>query len=815
MATTIDRVRRAVAQTPWAILPEKLEQICEFLAARAEGRLSAGEIEAAIGDRRPKQRMQGGGVAVLPVYGTISQRMDMLSEMSGGTSTENLAAAFDRYMADPDISTVVLDIDSPGGTVPGVMELSDKIFEARGKGKRIVAVANSMAASAAYWIATAADELWVTPSGVVGSVGVYTIHQEGSRMFDEAGITTTIIKAGEHKAEGNPYEPLPEDARAYTQAQIDEIYGEFVGAVARNRGVTVAKVESDFGQGRVLKAKGAIAAGMADRVGTLEQVLAELGVSRMQRRDEARMDTTITSETISGDVTAALIPIEAAGIGTGVTRWVGVDQTPTVYRITGNPIQVETTDAPEAASEEAKHAPITEPAPEARETVMSKQTDVAAQNGAVEETATTDSAATVRVDVDFRAERERSKAITELCEMHGIRGEAADYIATGASVNEVVGKIRDRATENLSAMKASHVEMSEKEQRAYSINRAILAAADRTQGDAPKVDDGFEREVSEHIRERMPKDYKSRGGFFAPMAVLNTGTATAGGNTVFTQEGEFIDMLRARMKVAELGATILTGLEGGTLAFPKQTGAGSWTWVAENPGSDVALSDATVGQVLLAPKAGQSATSYTRQLLAQSSISVENFVRSDMSLAAALGIDLAAIEGNPSVDANAPRGILYTAGIGDVEGGANGAAPTYAHAVDLETAIAIDNADIGSMAYLSTPGVRGKLKKTEQFTSGEAVWTGGREGEVNGYPAHISTQVPSDLDKGTSTAVCHAIIFGVWSQLLIGYWGAMEVVVDPYTKKRQGLIEVSNFQIAGVAVRHAEAFAAMKDALVS
>jgi HK97 family phage major capsid protein len=356
------------------------------------------------------------------------------------------------------------------------------------------------------------------------------------------------------------------------------------------------------------------------------------------------------------------------------------------------------------------------------------------------------------------------------------------------------------------------VELNEKEKRAYSVNRAILANADRILGEKASVDDGFEREVSEQIRENLPKDYKSRGGFFAPMAVLNTGSAGAGGNTVFTREGSFIDMLRAQMKVAELGATILTGLEGGTLAFPKQTGASSWSWVAENPGSDVALADVAFGQVLLAPKAGQSATSYTRQLLAQSSISAEQFVRADMNLAAALGIDLAAIASLGT--GNSPTGVLGTSGIGSVAGGTNGLAPTYAHMVDLETEIAVDNADIGTLAYLTTPGIRGTLKKTLEFpdtASSKAVWTGGKEGEVNGYAAHVSTQVPNNLTKGSSSD-CHAIIFGVWSQLLIGYWGAMEVVVDPYTKKRQGLIEVSNFQMVGLAVRHAEAFAAMKDA---
>ncbi len=805
MSTSIERVRRAVAQTPWAILPEKLEQICEFLALRADGKLSADEIHAAVGQRRTGGKIQSGGVAVLPIYGTISQRMDLMSEMSGGTSTESVGRAFDQMMADAEIGTIVLDVDSPGGTVPGVMELSDKIYKARGKGKRIVAVANSMAASAAYWIATAADEVVVTPSGVVGSVGVYTIHLSYAGAMEMEGVEATIIKAGEHKAEGNPYEPLPADAKAFAQSQINEIYGEFVGAVARNRGVSRADVEANFGQGRAVKAKGAVKAGMADRIATLEAVLRELGVSVGQQSSVRAAEVVASPAVLAADILAS-----------GV-QWSGGPLVTPRADVIVYEVEQDTAGASEAAPEEDTLAPTIEPAPKAKENTVEIPTTAAQTNGAAPSiSAGTESAGlTVTNVVDFRAERERASAINALCEMHGIKGEASAFIESGASVQAVVGQIRERAQANLDAMKASHVEMSETEKRSYSINRAILAAAERTLGDRPSVDDGFEREVSEHIRSRLPGDYKSRGGFFAPMAVLNTGTSTAGGNVVFTQEGDFIDLLRAQMKVAQLGATILTGLEGGTLAFPKQTGAGTWSWVAENPGSDVALSDATVGQVLLAPKAGQSATSYTRQLLAQSSISVEQFVRNDISLAAALGIDSAAINGSGSN--NQPTGILNTAGIGSVAGGTNGAAPTYDDVVDLETEIALDNADIGTMAYLSTPGVRGKLKKTQEFssTNGKAVWTGGKEGEVNGYSAHVSTQVPSDLDKGTATGVCHAIIFGVWSQLLIGYWGAMEVVVDPYTKKRQGLIEVANFQMVGVAVRHAEAFAAMKDALVS
>lgn len=820
MATSIDRVRRAVAQTPWAILPEKLEQICEFLALRTEGHLSAEEIRAAAGSKREARYAGSGGVAVLPVFGTISQRMDMLSEMSGGTSTESIGKAFDQFVNDSDIGTIVLHVDSPGGTVSGVPELAEKIHRARGQGTRIVAVADSMAASAAYWIASAADEVVVTPSGVVGSIGVYTLHQDASRMFENAGIKNTIIRAGKHKAEGSPYEPMSADALAYAQGQIDEIYDEFVQAVAKHRGVTATKVESGFGQGRVVRAKTAVAQGMADRIATMEEVLADLGVGRMQRRDGARAE--MGGQHLAATALARMIADRYAEEGDEITITLGdvsatvvADNGPsrtiaaTVY--TAAEQNEHTTGVAGAAPEEAHDAPDTKPAPEAREQAMSEKDTAVAGNGAAPEEPR------IAVGVNLTEERQRARAITELCEMHGIKGEAGDFIASGASVHDVIAQVRSRAQANLDSMKASHVELNEKEQRQYSLSRAIMGAAARLAGERVQVDDGFEREISEQIARNMPKDYKSRGGFFYPIraAGLEAATNSAGGYTVFTQEGQFIDLLRARMKVAELGATILTGLEGGTIAFPKQSGSSTWTWVEENPGSDVSDSDATFTQVLLAPKAGQSSTAYSRQLLQQSSIDAEMFVRNDLTTVAALGIDSAAIEGTGSN--NQPTGILNTAGIGSVPGGTNGAVPTYDHMVDLETAIAVDNADIGSMAYLTTPGIRGKLKKTQQFasTNGVPVWVGGREGEVNGYPAHVSTQVPSDLTKGTASGICHAVLFGVWSQLLIGYWGALELVVDPYRLKKQAMIEVTSYQSIGLAVRHAEAFAAMTDALTS
>jgi signal peptide peptidase SppA len=177
----------------------------------------------------------------------------------------------------------VLDIDSPGGSIYGVPELAQEIFAAREK-KKVVAVANSLAASAAYWLAAAASEVVVTPSGDVGSVGVYAMHEDISRLLDQEGVTVTFISAGKFKTEGNPYEPLSEEGRSFMQERVDEAYAMFTRDLARFRDVPVAKVKSDFGEGRVVGAKAAKAAGMVDRIASLEDTLARLGVAHGTNR---------------------------------------------------------------------------------------------------------------------------------------------------------------------------------------------------------------------------------------------------------------------------------------------------------------------------------------------------------------------------------------------------------------------------------------------------------------------------------------------------------------------------------------------------
>jgi signal peptide peptidase SppA len=156
-----------------------------------------------------------------------------------------------------------------------VPELASEIMAARGS-KPIIAQANPMAASGAYWIASACDELVVTPSGDVGSIGVYTAHQDVSALQEKMGVKTTLVSAGEYKVERNPFQPLSDDAQAEMQARVDTIYESFVQAVADGRGVDAETVTNDFGKGRMMLAAQAVKAGMADSVGTFDETLARL-----------------------------------------------------------------------------------------------------------------------------------------------------------------------------------------------------------------------------------------------------------------------------------------------------------------------------------------------------------------------------------------------------------------------------------------------------------------------------------------------------------------------------------------------------------
>jgi signal peptide peptidase SppA len=276
------RILRYVATTPWAMEPTRFADVLDVLRFKAHGgQLTQEEIREYCGLSAASQELavvrgnaRQSGVAIVPVRGIIAHHAGQVDDVSGpgGTSIEGFRNRFRAAMASNDVGSVVLDIDSPGGAVEGVEEMGDEIRNSRG-GKPIVAVANGMAASAAFWLASAADEVSVTPSGQVGSVGVFAAHEDISAALEEQGIKMTLVHAGKFKVEGNPFEPLGDEAREHLQGRVDASFRKFVGAIAAGRNTDEKNVRENFGQGRLVDSESALSAGMVDRIETLESAV--------------------------------------------------------------------------------------------------------------------------------------------------------------------------------------------------------------------------------------------------------------------------------------------------------------------------------------------------------------------------------------------------------------------------------------------------------------------------------------------------------------------------------------------------------------
>lgn len=274
-------VASMIYEQPWAILPRALSAIVEVVELRLDGgRLSRDEIAERLAASREGAGSRNGarrasGIALVPIYGVLAHRASLFTETSGASSVDGLRKAFREALADPEAGAIILDVDSPGGAIDGIPEFADEIRAARGQ-KPIIAVANTLMASAAYWLASAADEIVATPSALVGSIGVYATHMDFSAMDEAMGVKTTLIAAGKYKTEGNEYEPLADEARGHIQSIVDDAYGLFVDAVARGRGVAASAVRAGYGEGRVLPAKRARTAGLVDRVDTLDGTIRRL-----------------------------------------------------------------------------------------------------------------------------------------------------------------------------------------------------------------------------------------------------------------------------------------------------------------------------------------------------------------------------------------------------------------------------------------------------------------------------------------------------------------------------------------------------------
>jgi HK97 family phage major capsid protein len=346
--------------------------------------------------------------------------------------------------------------------------------------------------------------------------------------------------------------------------------------------------------------------------------------------------------------------------------------------------------------------------------------------------------------------------------------------------------------------------LTRKEVRSYSLLNALGHIQKGNWGAL-----GIEREASDAIANRLGK--KPRG-LFVPTEIgwsqrdMTVGTNTAGGFLKGTDHlgDSFVDALRARSVIFDLGARRMSGLVGDT-AIPALNAKTSTYWVAESGAPTEGAP--TLRQITMSPKTVGCYVDLSRKLMLQSDPSAEQMFRDDMVAQIATAIDSVAINGGGS---NEPSGILQTSGIGSVALGTNGSAPTWASVVDLVKEVAVDNAEQGSLAFLTTPQATAKMRSTVRVASTDSKMILPDKSELFGYKIIETSLVPSNLTKGTGSSLS-AMIFGNFQDLVVGEWGSLDVLHDPYTHSTTGGMRVTAFMDLDIAVRHAESFASISD----
>ena len=331
--------------TPWALMPERLQAFSGIVSRWAQNIKPTDEVMAGIATDREVRaaraqgngRAGGGGIAVLPLYGVVTQRGNMVDDVSGpgSVSTQAFAAALSDALNDDTVGSILIDIDSPGGSVYGVGELAEVINASRSQ-KPIVAIANSLAASAAYWIGSACSEFYCTPGGEVGSIGVYAAHQDISQALEAEGVNVQLISAGKFKTEASPYGPLSDEARAAIQQSVDGYYSMFTKAVSRGRGVSVAQVRDGMGQGRCLSATDALAQDMVDGVMSFDDLVKKMQKSmRSTRGAGAIMEMPEVVAEVATDAAAVVVAGAAVEVlPEAVEGTVAMVETPAMAEVT-------------------------------------------------------------------------------------------------------------------------------------------------------------------------------------------------------------------------------------------------------------------------------------------------------------------------------------------------------------------------------------------------------------------------------------------------------------------------------------------------
>lgn len=307
-----------IVNAPWAITTEMHQEIQGIYARHMRGeKIDLANIEAAIG--KPLSGPTRGydvvqGVAVLGLDGVLAKRMNLFMQISGGTSTQIAANDFRAALSDPEVNSIILAIDSPGGTVDGTQELSDLIYSSRDQ-KPVIALADGTMASAAYWIGSAASQVFISSeTNIIGSIGVVQAHVDVSRAEEMDGLKTTEVTAGKFKRIASSYAPLTPEGRATMQDQVDHTYAVFVNDVARNRGVSTQTVLDNMADGRVFIGQQAIDAGLVDGVSTLDALIARAAAGEFSlSADDSDQQAHVAAGAPRADVETPTQQAESAG----------------------------------------------------------------------------------------------------------------------------------------------------------------------------------------------------------------------------------------------------------------------------------------------------------------------------------------------------------------------------------------------------------------------------------------------------------------------------------------------------------------------
>lgn len=407
-----------------------------------------------------------------------------------------------------------------------------------------------------------------------------------------------------------------------------------------------------------------------------------------------------------------------------------------------------------------------------------------------------------------KQERDRTAAITALCKRFNQEAMAQDLLTNDRTIEEARAAILEKLGMRQVPVTGNEglIGMSEREIKQFSFLRAIKAMMD-PQNRQAQDDAKFEREVSDAAQKATGRAAR---GMLIPFDVLRApltfdgksqrdlvvGTSTAGGNLVGTNllTASFIDILRNKSILQAAGAQTLTGLIG-NIAIPRMSASTTAYWVGE--GGLPTESQAAFDQVTMTPHTVGAFEDYSRRLLLQTSMDIEALIRSDLASVLALEIDRVGFYGLGS--ASQPLGIANTSGINTTDLAA--AAPTWAEFVGMETKVNAANADIAAMKYITNATGFGALKTTVKAAT-YPVYLLGDDGMANGYPVLRSNQVAAG-----------DFFFGVWNQLIIGFWSGVDILIDPYTGGVAGNVRVIAHQDVDLAVRHPEAFVRSNDTL--